>query len=122
MAYVDGFILLVPKKNRKAYKKMAEEGKRTWLKHGAIDYQECRMDDDTRAKYGTLSFAKMVKVKVGEEVWLSYIVYKSKGDRARINKLVMKEMETMYSEKDMKNMPFKMNRMSVAGFVVEVGK
>jgi uncharacterized protein YbaA (DUF1428 family) len=122
MAYVDGFILMVPKENRKMYKKMAEVGKRTWLKHGAIDYQECRMDDDTKAANGSLPFAKMVKAKEGEDVWYSYIVYKTKADRNRINKLVMKEMESMYSAEDMKKMPFKMNRMAVAGFVVEVGK
>lgn len=113
---------MVPKANRKAYKKMAEIGKRTWLKYGAIDYKECRMDDDTKAANGSLPMAKMVRAKEGEEVWLSFVVYKNKADRNRINKLVMKDMEKMFSEQDMKHMPFKMNRMSVAGFVVEVGK
>ena len=113
---------MVPKKNRNVYKRMAEIGKRTWLKHGAIDYKECRMDDDTKAANGSLPMAKMVRAREGEEVWLSYVVYKSKADRTRINKLVMKDMEKMFSKEDMKNMPFKMNRMAVAGFVVEVGK
>ena len=114
---------MVPKKNRKAYTKMAEEGKRMWLKRGAIDYKECRMDDDTKAKYGSMSFAKMVKAKAGEEVWFSYVVYKNKADRNRINKLIQKDMEKAYNMEEIKNsMPFKMNRMAVAGFVVEVGR
>lgn len=122
MAYVDGFVLMVPKKNRKAYKKMAEEGKGMWLGRGALDYKECRIDDDKKAQYGALTFAKLVKPKAGEEVWFSYIVYKSKADRNRINKLIEKDMKEWEKKGGEMQMPFKMNRMAVAGFEVEVSK
>ena len=122
MAYVDGFVLMVPKKNRKAYIKMAKEGKDMWMKRGAIDYKECRIDDDKKAQYGSLTFAKLVKPKAGEEVWFSYIVYKTKADRNRINKAIEKDMKEWEKKGGDMKMPFKMNRMAVAGFTVEVDK
>ncbi|MCE9644078.1 DUF1428 domain-containing protein [Candidatus Parcubacteria bacterium] len=115
--YVDGFVLVVPKKNVEAYKKMAKEGARAWMKHGALDYKECMMDDATPPNV-SLTFPKMTKAKEDETVFFSYIVFNSRKHRDQVNAKVMKEMETKY-DKDFK-MPFDMKRMAYGGFTVEV--
>lgn len=116
--YVDGFVLTIPKKNRAAYRKMAREGAAAWMKHGALEYRECRADD-VAGQPGMTPFPKMAKSKPDEEVWFSFIVYRSKKDRTRINKLVMAEMDKLYAGKEM-SMPFDMKRMAMGGFTVEV--
>ncbi len=116
MQYVDGFVLPVPKKNLKAYLRMARTGKRVWLKHGALDYKEC-VGDDLDTKFG-VPFTRMMKVKPGETVVFAYIVFKSRAHRDRVNAKVFKEM----SGADMpKEMPFDMKRMVYGGFKAAVG-
>ena len=115
MRYVDGFVIPIPKKNLKAYARMARMGANMWMKHGALDYKEC-VGDDLESKWGT-PFPRMLKLKPGETVVFSYIVYKSRAHRDRVNARVMKEMEKMG---DMKAMPFDMKRMVYGGFKVLV--
>jgi uncharacterized protein YbaA (DUF1428 family) len=115
--YVDGFVLSVPKGKRQAYKKMAKEASVVWKKFGALDYKECRIDDE-KPEWVNATFPKVAKTKEGEETWFSFIVFKSKTERNRINKLVMKHFEAKYD--DTKDMPFDMKRMSYGGFTVEV--
>ncbi len=115
MRYVDGYVLPVPKKNLKAYARMAKMGAKMWMKHGAIDYKEC-VGDDLATKWGT-PFPRMMKLKPGETVVFSYIVFKSRAHRNSVNAKVMKEMEKMV---DMKEMPFDMKRMVYGGFKVLV--
>ncbi len=118
--YVDGFVLVVPKKSFSAYKKMATAGKKMWLKHGALDYKECIIND-SKPKGVTFPFNKMMKVKKGEMVWFSYIVYKSKAHRDQVNMKVMTSPEMNDPKwKDMK-MPFDMKRFAYGGFKVVVG-
>lgn len=117
MKYVDGFVIPVPKKNVKAYVKMAKMGEKMWRKHGALDYKEC-VGDDLTPQYGPL-FPRMVKQKPGETIVFSYIVFKSRAHRDQVNAKVMKEMEKMGDQ--MKDMPFDMKRMAYAGFKVAVG-
>lgn len=114
MSYVDGFVLVVPKKNLAAYKKMASKAGKVWMEHGALQYVECA-GDDLNVKMG-LPFTKLAKTKPSETVVFSYIVYKSKADRDTINKKVMKDkrMNEM-CPKDGK-MPFDMKRMAYGGF------
>jgi uncharacterized protein YbaA (DUF1428 family) len=115
MRYVDGFVIPVPKKNLKAYVRMAKVGKELWLKHGALDYKEC-VGEDLKTKWG-MPFSRMMKLKPGETVVFSYIVFKSRVHRDRVNAKVMKEMEKMG---DMKEMPFDAKRMGYGGFKVMV--
>jgi uncharacterized protein YbaA (DUF1428 family) len=115
MAYVDGFLIAVPRKNMKRYAKMAREGKRMWMRYGALDYKEC-VADDLKAQWGTTPFASILKLKPGETVVFSYIVYKSRAHRDRVNKQVMKDMMTGLPP----NMPFEMKRMTYGGFKVIV--
>jgi uncharacterized protein YbaA (DUF1428 family) len=94
---------------------MAKMGARMWMKHGALDYKEC-VGEDLKNKWGT-SFSQMMKLKPGETVVFSYIVFKSRAHRDRVNVQVMKEMEKMG---EMKEMPFDIKRMVYGGFRVMV--
>jgi uncharacterized protein YbaA (DUF1428 family) len=111
MQYVDGYVLPVPKKNVKAYLRMARMGKRIWLKHGALDYKEC-VGDDLKTKWGT-PFPRMMKLGPGETVVFAYVVFKSRAHRDRVNAAVMKEMAAIGAPKDM---PFDVKRMVCGGF------
>jgi uncharacterized protein YbaA (DUF1428 family) len=117
MAYVDGFVLPVPKKKLQAYRAMARKAGKIWREHGALEFRECVADD---VKWGKrTSFPRSVKQKSGETVVFSYIVYKSKGDRDRINKKVMSD-KRLASMMDPKSMPFDAKRMIYGGFKVLV--
>ncbi len=118
--YVDGFVLVVPKANRAKYKKMAEEGKKLSLKLGALDYKECVIDERTPSGMPD-NFTKMAKPKPNEEIWFSFITFKSKAQRDSINKKVMEYFMKKYPDGSMSDMPFDMKRMAHAGFKVIVG-
>jgi uncharacterized protein YbaA (DUF1428 family) len=115
MAYVDGFVIPVPKKGLAAYKKISTKAGKIWKEHGALDYKEC-VGDDLKAKWGT-PFGKLAKVKPGETVVFSYIVYKSRAHRDRVNAKVMKDPRL---HMDGIAMPFDVKRMSYGGFKVFV--
>jgi uncharacterized protein YbaA (DUF1428 family) len=117
MPYVDGFVIPLPRKNLAAYKKMARLGCTVWMESGALEYREC-IGDDLDVKFG-LPFPKLAKVKAGETVVFSWIVYKSKAHRDAVNKKVMADprIKKMMSAK--KN-PFDMKRMAYGGFSVMV--
>lgn len=107
--YVDGYVIPIPRKNIKAYKKMATWGCKLWMKHGALSYYECVIDDFS--KHG-LGFKKMCKLKNGETAIFAFIVYKSKAHRNQVNKKVMQAMSKM---KMPTKMPFDMKRFAMAG-------
>lgn len=113
MSYVDGFLLPVPKKNLDAYRRMARKAAKIWKEYGALDYCECVGDDLTPA-FG-LPFPKLLKLKRGETVVFSWIVYKSKAHRDRVNKKIMNDPR-MAAMCDPKNMPFDPKRMAYGGF------
>lgn len=113
MSYVDGFLVPVPKKNLAAYKKMATEGKKMWLKYGALDYKEC-VGDDLAPKWA-LPFPKQMKLKQGEVPVFAFIVFKNRKHRDAVNKKVMANMGEMPTK-----MPFDMKRMAYGGFAVLV--
>lgn len=117
MAYVDGFVVPVPKKKIQAYRRLAQKAGKVWREHGALEYRECIADD---VKPGKLtSFPQSVKLKPGEVVWFSWIVYKSRKDRDRIMEKVMKD-KRLASMMDPKNMPFDGKRMFWGGFKLAV--
>ena len=113
MRYVDGFTLPVPTKKVGAYRRLARKCGRIWKEYGALDYVECVADD---VKPGTLtSFPQSVKLKPGEVVWYSWIVYKSRKHRDQVNAKVMKDPR-LAATMDPKAMPFDSNRMIYGGF------
>ena len=117
MNYVDGFVVPVPRKNMKAYIKMAKLAGKVWKDHGALDYRECIADDVKVGK--RTSFPRSVKLKRGETVVWSYIVYKSRSHRDRVNAKVMKDPR-MTSIMNPKALPFDGKRMIFGGFKVLV--
>jgi len=117
--YVDGFVLVVPKKKVAAYKKIAAIAGKMWMKHGALEYKEC-IGDDLNPKWAKLTFPKMTKLKPSETVWFSFITYKSKAHRDAVNKKVMKDMDKQSEKYKNMPMPFDMKRMAYGGFKVEV--
>lgn len=116
--YVDGFVLVIPKKNLRAYQRLAELAGEVWRRHGALDYKEC-IGDDLNPKWG-LPFPKLVKLKKGETVVFSYIVYKSRAHRDRVNAKVMQDPLMHDPKYKDKPMPFDMKRMVYGGFKVLV--
>ena len=117
MQYVDGFVLVVPKKNVKAYFAMAKKAGKIWREHGALEYREC-VGDDLNVKIG-LPFPRLTKLKAGETVVFSWIVYKSRAHRNKVNAKVIKDPR-MNGMCDAKSMPFDIKRMSFGGFSVLV--
>ncbi len=113
MSYVDGFVVAVPEKNMDAYRKMSRKAGKLWREYGALAYVECVADDVKPGK--TTSFPKAVKLKEGEVVVFSYIVYKSRRDRDRINKAVMADPR-LAATCDPTKMPFDGKRMIYGGF------
>ena len=117
MPYVDGFVIPVPKKNLASYRRMARKAAKVWRDHGAVEVLECS-GDDLAVKFG-LSFPKLTKLKRGETVVFSWIRFKSRADRDRVNAKVMKDPRMNAMMKGM-TMPFNVKRMAYGGFKVMV--
>lgn len=111
--YVDGFLIAVPKKKLREYKKLAKICGKIWLEYGALSVLECVADDVKKGKW--TSFPQAVKLKKGEVVFFSYITYKSRASRDRVNKKVLKDprLEKLMSKGDL---PFDSKRMMWGGF------
>jgi uncharacterized protein YbaA (DUF1428 family) len=115
--YVDGFLLPVPKRKVAAYRRMAQLAGKVWREHGAVEFREC-MGDDLKAK-GAVSFIKRARLKPRETVFFSWIVYKSRAHRDRVNAKVMKDPRIL-KMMDPTNMPFYSKRMAYGGFKILV--
>lgn len=116
MSYVDGFVIVMPKKNIKAYTKMARGGGKAWMKHGALQYFEC-VGDDLDIPGMPLTFPKMLKLKPTETAVFSFIIYKSRAHRDKVNKKVMTDPSMQMPPE---GMPFDMKKMAMGGFKVLV--
>ena len=115
--YVDGFVVPVPKRRLKAYLALARRAGKVWREYGALEYVECLADN---VKWGKrTSFPRSVKLKPGEVVFFSYIVYKSRKQRDRIMAKVMKDPR-LADMMDLKNLPFDAKRMIWGGFKSKV--
>jgi uncharacterized protein YbaA (DUF1428 family) len=117
MRYVDGFVLPVPEQNLKQYRSIAQKAGKIWKEHGALEYVEAA-GDDLENKMGA-SFGKTIKLKPGEIPLFSFIVFKSRADRDRVNAKVIGDPRL---KKMMENssMPFEIKRMLYGGFKVIV--
>ena len=113
--YVDGFVIPVPKKNVPAYLKMARLGGKVWTDHGALEVFEC-VGDELDTKLG-VSFPRGIKTRPGETVVFSWILFKSRASRDRVNAKVMKDKRMATAPK---KMPFDFKRMIYGGFTVAV--
>ena len=117
MAYVDGFVLPVPKKHLETYRRLARKAGKVWREHGALQFREC-VGDDIAVK-GMLKFGSTVRLKAGETVMFSYIVFKSRVQRDRINAKVIADPR-LQKMMQPQSMPFDLKRMAYGGFKVLV--
>ena len=113
MAYVDGFVIPIRRKNLPAYRRMARLAGKVWREHGALQFREC-VGDDLKIK-GAKPFPRLARLKPGETVLFSWIVYKSRAARDRINKKVMEDPR-LADMMDLKKVPFDAKRMFWGGF------
>jgi uncharacterized protein YbaA (DUF1428 family) len=115
--YVDGYLLPVPRKKLAAYRSMARRAGKIWREHGAVEFREC-VEDDLDAKMGA-PFRRGLRLKQGEVVMFSFIVYRSRAQRDRVNAKVMKDPR-MAKMMKMEVPPFDSGRMGFGGFRVLV--
>ena len=113
--YVDGFVIPLPKKKLAAYRRVAQKAAKIWREHGALEYFET-VGEELKPRWG---FPKLAKLRRGETIVFSWIVYKSKADRNRVNASVMKDPR-MKPMMEPAAMPFDMKRMAMGGFEVIV--
>jgi uncharacterized protein YbaA (DUF1428 family) len=117
MRYVDGFVLPVPEGKLKEYRSIAQKAGKIWKEHGALEYIEA-VGDDLDVQFGK-SFLKTFKPKPGETVFFSFIVYKSRADRDKVNAKVMSDPR-LKKMMEGSAMPFDVKRMVYGGFKVLV--
>jgi uncharacterized protein YbaA (DUF1428 family) len=117
MPYVDGFIVPVAKKNLQAYRNMAKTAGKVWREHGALEFRESIAEDVKVGK--RTSFPRSVKLKPGETVIFSWIVYKSRAHRDRVNAKVMKDPR-LAEMMNPQAMPFDGKRMIFGGFEIMI--
>jgi uncharacterized protein YbaA (DUF1428 family) len=113
--YVDGFVLPVPKRNLDAYRRQARKAGKIWMEHGALEYRECVAEDVKKGK--VTSFPQSVQLKRGEVVVFSWIVFKSRAHRDRVNAKVLNDPR-LADEMDPEASPFDTTRMIYGGFEV----
>ena len=121
--YVDGFVLVVPNDKTEEYVKMAEGGRDSWMRNGALAYFECRGDELTAQEMGgegAREFPEMAGAGMDQTVWFSFIIFESKAHRDEVNSKVMKEMQEAAEEHRNMAMPFDPKQMAYGGFQVEV--
>jgi uncharacterized protein YbaA (DUF1428 family) len=115
MPYVDGFVVPVPTKKLAAYRRMAQKAGKVSRQHGALEFLECVADDVKIGKW--TSFPRSVKLRRGETVVFSWIAYKSRAHRDRVNARVMKDPR-LKNMMDTEDLPFDAKRMIYGGFKV----
>ncbi|MGO4381153.1 DUF1428 domain-containing protein [Pseudoduganella sp. RAF19] len=113
MAYVDGFVVPLPRKNIDTYRNMAEKCGEIWREHGALQFRENIAEDVKPGEF--TSFPQSVKLEDDEVVVFSWITFPSRAARDEINDKVMKDPR-MKDMMDPKNMPFDGKRMIYGGF------
>lgn len=121
--YVDGFVLVVPKGKESEYEEAARIGRDAWMKHGALQYFECRGDDLKQQEMGeekSRSYTEMTDASSDDNVWFSFIVFKSKEHRDEVNKKVMEDMDEAFKDQMDFVMPNDMKKMAYGGFAVAV--
>jgi len=114
--YVDGYVIPIPRRKVAAYRRIAQRAGKVWRDHGALEFREC-VGDDLAVK-GLVPFPRLARARRGETVLFSWVVYRSRAHRDRVNKKVQKDprIAAMSNEE----MPVDMRRMAYGGFKVLV--
>ena len=114
MSYVDGFVIPIPEGSLKLYRSISQKAGKIWKEHGALQYVEA-VGDDLDVQFG-MPFKKLVKPKPGETVVFSFIIFKSRADRDKVNAKVMSDPRLKKMMENGGEMPFDMKRMAYGGF------
>jgi uncharacterized protein YbaA (DUF1428 family) len=117
MKYVDGYVIAIPRKNLRAYRRIAQAAGKVWRDHGALQYCESA-GEDLKTIFG-MQFPKVMKARPAETIVFAWVVFKSRAHRDRVNAKVMKDPR-LAEMMDPKDMPFDPNRMLYGGFNVIV--
>ena len=115
MRYIDGFVIPIPKRKVEEYRRIAQKAGKIWMEHGALEYIES-VGDDLAPKGIVATFPKRTRLQRGETVAFSFIAYKSRAHRDRVNAKVMKDPRMLKIMNDGAEMPFDMKRMTYGGF------
>jgi uncharacterized protein YbaA (DUF1428 family) len=110
--YIDAYMVPVPKKNLKAYKKVAHKAGKIWIDNGALQYIEAVGEDMQKHPY-CVSFKEVMKPKRNETIIVAYVIYRSRAHRDRVNKKVMEDPRMTEKPEDM---PFDCERIVFNGF------
>ncbi|HRI36784.1 MAG TPA: DUF1428 domain-containing protein [bacterium] len=130
MSYVDGFVFPIRREKIDEYRLIAEKAGEIWMKHGALAYYECIGEDLTPHIMEESDpecpppepFPHMARAEEGETVGFSFIIYRDRADRDRINAAVMADPDMQDPNLTPERMPFDMSRMAYGGFSVLVGR
>ena len=115
MRYVDGFVIPIPRRRLARYQRLARRAGKVWKDLGAIEYIEA-VGDDLRPKGVVATFPKTVRARPGETVLFSFIVFRSRAHRDRVNAKVMKDPRMLRMMAADEEMPFDLRRMLYGGF------
>jgi len=113
MKYIDGFVTPVPRRKLEAYRALAKKAGKLFREHGALEFRECVVEDP-RTPMG-IPFPQLARLKPGETVMFSWIVFKSRAHRDKVNRKIMADPR-MLALCDPKDTPFDVKRMAYGGF------
>ncbi|HEX9816975.1 MAG TPA: DUF1428 domain-containing protein [Candidatus Thermoplasmatota archaeon] len=111
----------MPKKNLKAYRKLATVGAKLWSAHGCLDYKECVAEDLDAQMFSQAlppMFPKMTRLRKGETIVFAYIVFRDRKHRDQVNAKVIKDPRMAGAADE--GMPFDVKRFAYGGFEVIV--
>jgi uncharacterized protein YbaA (DUF1428 family) len=111
MAYIDGFVVAVPAKNKDAYRKHVQQSAPLFKELGATRMVEAWGEDVPEGK--VTDFKGAVQAKPDESVVFSWIEYPDRATRDDAQKKMMKD-ERMKQMGE--SMPFDGHRMIYGGF------
>jgi len=115
MAYIDGFVIAVPKENRSAFIEHANIGDGMFMELGATRILECWEDDVPDGKW--TDFRKAVKATDDEAVVFSWIEWPDKDTRDKAMATIMDPANTdPRMDPATHPIPFDGKRMIFGGF------
>jgi uncharacterized protein YbaA (DUF1428 family) len=120
MSYIDGFVIAVPKANKRKFIDHANNADSMFIEMGAIRVIECWADDVPAGKI--TDFRMAVKAEQGEDVIFSWIEWPDKKTRdkayAKMTEMMNDPAKADPRMDPAKNpMPFDGKRMIFGGFV-----
>jgi uncharacterized protein YbaA (DUF1428 family) len=120
--YVDLYLLPVPKKHMKTYRKMASVFGKVIKDQGALEYREF-VASGAKPMHGIPGVDKLLKPKKGEVLVFSVAGFRNKKHRDKANAAMMNDPRMAKMMKKMEKMGpvFDMKRMHLSEFETLIG-